>query len=75
MSTTTSYAVNGMSCGHCIGSVSTEINKIDGVTNVEVDLATDGPADVKVTSGDGVAVADIREAIDEAGYELAGAGQ
>jgi copper chaperone len=73
MSTTTKYPVAGMTCGHCVGSVSEEIEKIDGVTNVQVDLAANGPSQVKVTSENGVAVADIRLAVDEAGYELAGA--
>jgi copper chaperone len=75
MSTTTNYPVAGMTCGHCAGSVSAEIKKIDGVTTVEVDLAANGPSQVKVTSESGVAVADIRQAVDEAGYELAGAPQ
>jgi copper chaperone len=72
MSTTTNYSVAGMSCGHCIGSVSEEISKIDGVANVEVELATDGPSAVQVTSTQDIAVAAIREAVDEAGYELVG---
>ena len=39
MSTTT-YTVKGMTCGHCVGSVTEEVGEIPGVTNVDVDLAT-----------------------------------
>ncbi|RJO77143.1 copper chaperone [Nocardia panacis] len=67
MSTST-YTVTGMTCGHCVGSVKTEIGKIDGVTSVDVDLATGA---VHVQSAAPLADADIVAAVDEAGYEVA----
>ena len=67
---TTRYAVTGMTCGHCVSAVSDEVGRIDGVTAVDVDLAT---GSVTVTSAAALDDADVREAIDEAGYELASA--
>jgi copper chaperone len=67
---TTRYAVKGMTCGHCVSAVSDEVGRIDGVTAVDVDLATGA---VTVTSAAALDDADVREAVDEAGYELASA--
>lgn len=38
--TTSSYTVTGMTCGHCVSSVTEEVSELDGVTEVQVDLAT-----------------------------------
>ncbi|MEU2252853.1 MULTISPECIES: copper ion binding protein [Nocardia] len=65
---TTTYTVKGMTCGHCVSSVKTEIGKIDGVTSVDVDLATGA---VRVDSAAPLADADVAAAVDEAGYEVA----
>ncbi|KAF0848699.1 cation transporter [Nocardia caishijiensis] len=65
---TTTYTVTGMTCGHCVSSVKQEIGKIDGVTSVDVDLAS---GLVRVDSASEVAEADVAAAVDEAGYELA----
>ncbi|AVH60516.1 MULTISPECIES: heavy-metal-associated domain-containing protein [Streptomyces] len=61
------YTVTGMTCGHCVGSVSSEIGGIDGVKEVEVDLAT---GRVTVTSEQRLDYAAVSAAVDEAGYEL-----
>ncbi|MER5267314.1 cation transporter [Actinosynnema sp. NPDC002837] len=63
------FTVTGMTCGHCVASVTEEVTKIDGVTGVNVDLPTGA---VKVTSAAPVAEADVRAAVEEAGYALAG---
>jgi copper chaperone len=63
------YAVSGMTCGHCVSSVSAEIGKVEGVSGVQVDLA-DG---VVTVSGSGFSDEQIRAAVQEAGYEMAGA--
>ena len=63
------YTVTGMTCGHCVASVTEEISEIDGVTDVAVDLPTGA---VTVTSSKPVDGADVRAAIEEAGYQLAG---
>ncbi|WP_219418208.1 heavy-metal-associated domain-containing protein [Pseudonocardia nigra] len=63
------YTVTGMTCGHCVASVTEEISEIDGVTDVAVDLPTGA---VTVTSSRPVDDADVRAAVEEAGYQLAG---
>jgi copper chaperone len=63
-----SFTVTGMTCGHCVAAVTEEVSKITGVTGVDVDLST---AQVKVTSTEPVAEADVRAAVEEAGYALA----
>ena len=61
------YTVTGMTCEHCVRSVTEEIGEIDGVTGVVVDLPT---GRVTVNSSKDLDVADVRGAVKEAGYEL-----
>jgi copper chaperone len=68
-SVVTAYTVTGMTCGHCVASVTEEIGAIDGVTGVEVDLAS---GRVAVTSSGPLSAAAVQAAVDEAGYQLAG---
>lgn len=68
--TTTTYTVKGMTCGHCVNSVSTEVAALAGVSDVQVDLAV---GTVTVTSGRPLDTEAVRAAVDEAGYELADA--
>lgn len=68
MTVTARYAVTGMSCQHCVDSVTAEVGRIPGVEQVEVDLAT---GTVAVTSASALADADVSAAIDEAGFDLA----
>ncbi|GAA0901367.1 heavy-metal-associated domain-containing protein [Pseudonocardia zijingensis] len=65
----TTYKVTGMTCQHCVASVTEEISEIDGVTGVAVDLPTGA---VTVTSTTPLDDAAVRAAVEEAGYELAG---
>ena len=73
MSATTTYAVAGMTCGHCVSAVSEEIGRLAGVRAVDVDLVAGGTSTVQVTSDAPLDEAAVREAVDEAGYELADA--
>ena len=70
MSTET-YDVTGMTCGHCVASVDSELRSVPGVTDVTVDLVAGGTSKVTVTSAEPLAREDIAAAIDEAGYALA----
>lgn len=63
------HTVIGMTCGHCASSVTEEVTRIDGVQNVTVDLPT---GRVTITSTTPLALDDVRAAVTEAGYELAG---
>jgi copper chaperone len=67
--TQSTFNVTGMTCGHCVASVTEEVGKIAGVTTVDVDLPTGA---VKVTSTTPLAEVDVRTAVEEAGYSLAG---
>ena len=68
MSTTSTWTVTGMTCGHCVASVTEELLEVDGIETVEVDLSTGA---VTVTSAGPVERADVAAAVDEAGYALA----
>jgi copper chaperone CopZ len=63
------FQVAGMTCGHCVSSVTAELQQLDGVTEVAVDLAT---GRVTVDSIEPLTDAAVAAAIDEAGYELTG---
>lgn len=65
----TTYTVTGMTCKHCVRSVTEEISEIDGVTGVAADLTTGA---VTVTTDRQVDDTDVRSAVEEAGYQLAG---
>ena len=62
------YAVEGMTCGHCVQSITGEVSKVPGVSDVAVDLAAKTVA-VTAEPLDDVAV---RAAVEEAGYSVAG---
>ncbi|MFF4379878.1 heavy-metal-associated domain-containing protein [Kitasatospora sp. NPDC001547] len=66
---TSVFQVQGMTCGHCVSSVTAELKKLDGVEDVAVDLAT---GQVTVGSTKPLADSDVAAAVDEAGYELVG---
>ena len=68
MSTTSTYTVTGMTCGHCVASVTEEISEIAGVENVDVALETGA---VTVTSAEPLDESAVRTAVEEAGYQLA----
>ena len=59
--------VAGMTCGHCVASVTEEISEIPGVTAVDVTLETGA---VVVTSDEPLDADAVRAAVDEAGYQL-----
>jgi copper chaperone CopZ len=62
---TTTYAVAGMTCGHCEGSVRAEVAKIDGVTAIDVSAAS---GSLVVSSDVALDDAAVLAAVDEAGY-------
>lgn len=68
MTTTATYAVSGMSCQHCVDSVTAELGRLSGVEQVQVDLAA---GNVSVTSASPLDPGEVRSAVDEAGFDLA----
>ena len=69
MSTST-FTVTGMTCGHCVRSVSEEVSEIPGVLDVQVDLDT---GRLTVTSSAPLEESAVRGAVEGAGYQLAAA--
>ncbi len=64
---TTSFAVEGMTCDHCVQAVTKEVGQVPGVVRVDVDLAS---GNVDVTSEGDLDTAAVRAAVEEAGYEV-----
>lgn len=62
------YTVQGMTCGHCVQSVTEEVSKIAGVSDVQVDL---GSGRVVISSDEPVTDDAVVEAVEEAGYQVA----
>lgn len=58
-----------MSCGHCVNHVKIALEELSGVNSVSVDLASKTAI---VEAGSEVDDADIKAAIEDAGYEVAG---
>jgi copper chaperone len=61
------YAVTGMTCSHCVLSVTEEVSAVDGVQSVDVDL----PSGKVAVSGTGFADDAVEQAVAEAGYSVA----
>ncbi|GAA1528067.1 copper chaperone CopZ [Agromyces terreus] len=68
---TTAFGVEGMTCSHCVASVTEEVGRLEGVTGVRVDLVSGGVSTVTVESATMLDARAVAEAVDEAGYALA----
>ncbi len=68
MTTTATYTVVGMTCGHCVNAVTEEVSAVPGVTDVAVDLDSGG---LTVTSETPVDESAVRDAVEEAGANTA----
>ena len=67
MTVTETYAVTGMTCGHCVEAVTDELIRLPGVRDVRIDLTS---GQVTVESDGLVPLDEVRAAVDEAGYAL-----
>jgi copper chaperone len=63
---TTTYSVPGMSCSHCRVAIDREVTTVAGVSRVDVDLQAK-----QVTVTGAFSDAQVRAAIDDAGYDVA----
>jgi copper chaperone CopZ len=70
MSTTNTYAVEGMTCAHCVAAVTGEITTLPGVRDVAIDLVAGGVSALRVTSDDALEPAVVSRAVDGAGYRI-----
>lgn len=62
--------ISGMTCGHCVASVTEELEEIHGVKHVEVILNKDGESKVTVVTDIELDDAELHDAVNEAGYQL-----
>lgn len=69
--TTTVVRVDGLTCGNCVKHLTEELVAIPGVSDVAVDLVSDGTSTATVTSLDVLSEEAVQAAVDEAGYTLA----
>ncbi|WP_115728119.1 heavy-metal-associated domain-containing protein [Actinomyces culturomici] len=69
---TVELAVNGMTCGHCVMSVTEELEEVPGVKHVDVILNSGATSKVTVLTDTGVDDDALRDAVSEAGFELVG---
>ncbi len=71
MSTQT-FPVTGLTCGHCVGAITSELTALQGVTGVQIDLVAEGTSTLSVTADKMLTDAEVAAALDEAGeYRLA----
>ena len=68
MSQTSTYTVNGMTCGHCVASVTEELQEIPGIEAVDVTLDT---GELVITSQTEIDPEVVRAAVETAGYRVA----
>jgi copper chaperone len=66
----TNFLVSGMTCGHCVASVTEELSSLEGVEGVNVELNAGGASKVTVASASPVDIQKVRDAVAEAGYNL-----
>jgi len=62
---TLTFAVTGMTCQHCVASVTRQVSDVAGVSTVSVDLERG----IVVIDGNALSETAITAAIDEAGYQ------
>ena len=67
----TEFLVTGMTCGHCVASVTEEVGAVAGVQSVDVVLKKGGASRVTVHADGPIDVDAVRAAVEEAGYQLA----
>ncbi|MFI8414837.1 heavy-metal-associated domain-containing protein [Paeniglutamicibacter gangotriensis] len=65
--------IDGMTCGHCVSSVTEELSEVPGVSNVEIILAAGGTSTAVVTTSSAIENSVLEAAVTEAGYTLVSA--
>ena len=58
--------IEGMTCGHCTARVAKALQAVSGVKSVDVNLEKKNA----VIEGDGLVDAELRAAVEDAGYEV-----
>lgn len=71
MSKELKYGITGMTCGHCVQSVTEEVSALIGVSEVKIDLIKDGQSMMTLTTENGIDFTQVKEAVAEAGNYVA----
>jgi copper chaperone CopZ len=61
--------VSGMTCNHCVQSVTTAVEALENVQSVDIELAPQGNSRVTITH-DGAELGDVASAVSAEGYTL-----
>lgn len=69
MPTITTLGVPGMTCSHCVSSVTEELEQVEGVERISVELRNGGVSEVTILSHEPLDEPALRAAVTEAGYE------
>lgn len=67
---TTTFGVDGMTCGHCVSAVTSELSALPSVKDVTVQLVVGGSSTVSVISDAPLADDAVASAVVEAGYAV-----
>ena len=67
---TTDYTVTGLTCNHCVMTVSRAVAIVPGVAGVSIDLVANGESTLHVESGEGVDASAVETAVEAAGYRV-----
>ena len=66
------FPITGLTCGHCVGAITTELRALPGVTDVQIDLVAGGTSALSVTADTTITDLELIAALEEAGeYQLA----
>jgi copper chaperone len=69
--TTQTFPLTGLTCGHCVGAITSELRVLSGVTDVQIDLVVEGTSTLRVTADKELTGDQVTAALDEAGeYQL-----
>ena len=71
---TTTIGITGMTCGHCVSAVTSELTDLPGVEGVDVDLVKGGTSTATISSSRPLDATAISDAVAEAGYAVVPAG-
>jgi copper chaperone CopZ len=70
MSTQT-FPMTGLTCGHCVGAITSEVKALPSVTDVQVALISAGTSTLTVTADNTLTDAQVASALEAAGnYQL-----
>jgi copper chaperone len=71
MTKTSNYGITGMTCDHCVHSVTEEVSALTGVSDVKIVLIKDGQSVMTLITENGIDLNDVKEAVAEAGNYVA----